>query len=1228
MQRLFKCLLILFFWLPTGAALADIDGARAAYESGDYARAITLARAAEDAAETEADALAARLIRALSEGDMGRSGTVYLAELQALDDDMQRLGWDDPVQTYNLLATTGYVQYQLGLTKDFAGTYVRLALLSLQLGDPPEEYLSLLADITTAYSEGTAPRDALYYSALYAFWAEELMGTDALETRSAQAELALALVAADEPLRAVAIYTDHAPDDWAAYSDSDPHLAFVYDEMRRVIGPLIRPDDANWIAALDAEIARRETQAKLVEEIGTFMGSKAEAGPVRALIAQYLAIATPDDPLAARFLALELDAVLTTGNLDAARTYLAALLDYPVPFSALNDLPLRQMAGALSFVGVADDAILGPLIRRAVEIERLVPGDDPELLFDLSRDLGLMHARRGETEAAIAAFDAALALPRGPQDQRFRNHGPTLHLLGEMQSYAARHTAAVETYTRLTEVARVRDDGPGLRAGIMGVAQSHLGAGDTAKALEFAKARVALDEAAGLAGTEDSIPGLTMLAIAHFIQAERQAGALSETITALMAVPTDHADFNEMRDNVAVLFASEIDATPQTIAVHPAFQSATDQQRATMATILCDMAIERGDYAEAFEWLDVAFAQAGEGTPEQRKLLELGAYLSLVLDDAQTALGLARRLTDALLDARAAEHEIETTHLPLHLAALQAMLQDPATEDAGRISAEMFTVAQMASDTTVRGALGQAVVRMQSGEAGAGLLRDRAALDREIKEVEDQIARLAFEGRSTAEPVARLNDLSQRHAALTARLREEVPALARPEFADLRQLQDVAARLREDEVLALYATSNRELPDGSFASYLVAIDQHDIKVAQLPARAELVRLGLELRCAATGGDPACVAARVGTTRSTFGTSMALAAQPEEPDFDTDLAHRVYQAVLAPAGGMLEGSRRLIVVPDAALVAMPFQLTIRTPALPGGSLRNADWLMRHMSVEVAPSVAGFLASRQRARTDRTTSRFLGIGDPLIGAQRRGAQPYDCGGPGDLILASADRSGLNSSDPETRMRLVVDLDALPEARCELRSIADRFPDSTLLLQGEATETAIKTLNSTGALRDYAVLSFATHGLVAGEIGVNEAGLVLSPPRLATAEDDGLLSTTEIAGLDLAADFVILSACNTASGDSRNSQALSGMAAAFFSAGAETLLVSHWPVVSDAAVRLTTDTFDRLRGDPEMPRAEALRASMMAILDDPEAPPHHAHPAYWAPFMIVGDGLGVSR
>jgi CHAT domain-containing protein len=104
-------------------------------------------------------------------------------------------------------------------------------------------------------------------------------------------------------------------------------------------------------------------------------------------------------------------------------------------------------------------------------------------------------------------------------------------------------------------------------------------------------------------------------------------------------------------------------------------------------------------------------------------------------------------------------------------------------------------------------------------------------------------------------------------------------------------------------------------------------------------------------------------------------------------------------------------------------------------------------------------------------------------------------------------------------------------------------------------------------------------------------------------------------------LDADWVILSACNTAAGSAEGAEALSGLARAFLYAGARALLVSHWAVASDATVKLITGAAGRMASGRGVGRAEAMRQSILALIDRGEA--YEAHPAFWAPFVAVGEG-----
>ena len=212
----------------------------------------------------------------------------------------------------------------------------------------------------------------------------------------------------------------------------------------------------------------------------------------------------------------------------------------------------------------------------------------------------------------------------------------------------------------------------------------------------------------------------------------------------------------------------------------------------------------------------------------------------------------------------------------------------------------------------------------------------------------------------------------------------------------------------------------------------------------------------------------------------------------------------------------------------------------------------------------------------------------------------------------------------------------LPRLPDTAEEVRSIAVALnADLTkdIFLGERADEGVLKAMDLSG----YKVLAFATHGLVPGDLdGLLQPALALSSPKVTGGKEDGLLTMGEILGLKLDADWVVLSACNTGSGQGAGAEAVSGLGRAFFYAGTRALLVSNWPVESTSAKALTTDLFRRQAEDAGLTRAEALRQAMMALIDeggyvDPKSGKmvfSYAHPLFWAPFTIVGDGGGGGK
>jgi CHAT domain-containing protein len=204
------------------------------------------------------------------------------------------------------------------------------------------------------------------------------------------------------------------------------------------------------------------------------------------------------------------------------------------------------------------------------------------------------------------------------------------------------------------------------------------------------------------------------------------------------------------------------------------------------------------------------------------------------------------------------------------------------------------------------------------------------------------------------------------------------------------------------------------------------------------------------------------------------------------------------------------------------------------------------------------------------------------------------------------------------------LVESLSQLPGTRTEVQAIAKSLDvgGDDIKLGLDATEEAVKR----SSLDDYRIVYFATHALVAGDLqglakAKAEPALVFTIPDKPTDLDDGLLEASEVAELKLNADWVILSACNTASGDGVGAEALSGLARAFIYAGSKSLVVSNWDVSDDATAKLMSNLFEISRDRPDLSHGEMMREAILNLLDAASSD-KEAHPRFWAPFVVVGE------
>lgn len=596
---------------------------------------------------------------------------------------------------------------------------------------------------------------------------------------------------------------------------------------------------------------------------------------------------------------------------------------------------------------------------------------------------------------------------------------------------------------------------------------------------------------------------------------------------------------------------------------------------------------EPGRAATAFGQAATAF---GTSLPDSRpvaetELLRAGQLLKAGRGEAalgvcQRGIGLLRqlkigteaKLLDPCLDAYSAA------------AAARAKAGDAAASQA--LLVEMFEASQLSQGGVTSQQIAQATARL------AANARDPKVADA-IKARQDAVNHLAdlYRARDRQEqqgpaaggaaPANAAADAEIAKAQAAVAAADQALQAAAPNFGQLVQqvasAKDVLAALEPDEGFVSISLSDTGgwsflLRDGKV--YVAKVD------GGTPRMAELVK---KIR---------------GSIESDTGVP---------PPFDVADAYALYKATLGGLDADMKGMTALVVAPAGPLLSYPFAALLTGPG-DANDLPAAPWLLRRMSVAHVPAAANFVSLRKIAGNSRATQPWFGFGDfhPVTLAQAKRTYAAGCGDSATLFAG---------------------LPPLPYAKRELEAARQLLgaSGSDEMLGSGFTAAAVLKKN----LKNYQILHFATHALLPTDLHCqSESAIVTSAPQGAQNADGALLTASEVTGLDLDANLVILSACNSGGpGGGTAGESLSGLARSFFYAGARALLVTHWEVNDQAAAYLVAVTLQRYRANKGSGVAAALRTAQLSMLDDAGKglPKEIAHPFYWAPFALIGDGSG---
>ena len=637
-------------------------------------------------------------------------------------------------------------------------------------------------------------------------------------------------------------------------------------------------------------------------------------------------------------------------------------------------------------------------------------------------------------------------------------------------------------------------------------------------------------------------------------------------------------------------------------------RSAVAAERGRIAARLGDTVTARKAYAESTDRLDRSSIYTDTPLVAQRRL-DYARFLAQIGDRKEARVQYERALD--VLKRAGPSTSSGVSGLEGYFGVLAADI-DGGGPGAAAARSQFFLASQFIAPPAVAAQIAQIEKIFESGSSDAAV-RAKALqdLDRESRILATRLASL---------PVSAVKDRAEVRTALDAA--EARARQIRTELAGDQQFQqandsiatlaDVQAALKPHEAYIKLLT----LPSVTY----VIVATHDASAvypAGLPT-ADLSKLAIDVRGSIDG-------------------NIAPDGRVVPLVFDVPGAFKLYEALFGPGRSLLDGTTTLVTEPTGAMTQLPFGVLVvdqaSVDAFAVSVMKNSRdyskvrFLASTADLTTTVSPRSFLVARTQTAS-RAHRPYLGFGyhavpdaAELAAVPNRGAFAGRCAARADAL-----RQGFASLKPIGQKELAA-------------AAAVMGPGSKLVEGADFSDAALDSAGKSGAgYRDFAVIHFATHGLKEGELDCD------SPPALVTsiADDpssDGLLSFEEIANLDLDANLVVLSACNTAAETTASrasgsgirvrpgqAQTLNGLVRAFLVAGSRAVLTTHWAIPDGFKTRdgrqvpASTQLIGTLfkTGATES-IGDALRTAQVQMITNPDT----SHPYYWGAFALVGDG-----
>ena len=850
---------------------------------------------------------------------------------------------------------------------------------------------------------------------------------------------------------------------------------------------------------------------------------------------------------------------------------------------------LAQRAVVLQLLDRGAEA--GPLFEQALALFRKhAPSDDPKLTLTLN-NLGVHYFQMRQYDKAARAHEEALELRRNRKPPDETAVAESLHNLADAYRYLGR---TPEDVLKLYQ-----------------------------EALEI-KTRVL--------NPNDVSIGQTRQNLASALEIRGDLNGASRNLEQALALyrrglPPDDPRIAAVVNRQAILHfmrGADREAEVKFREALRLHRAAVTTQKSTLAATLDDFALNQmrmGHLNEskllAREALEIRRAVFPENHPTIARTLSNLSYLAWLGRDYGESLTLAREASDITI-ANGGSDAASRLRLQRHLLAAWSEGTREGQAPSPALADEAFAIGQRAIRSDTAATVSRTALRFSAGNAALrGLLKEVDDIDRELVGLEQRLTHsLTLSSDQSTEEFtsirAKMAASAGRRKDLLGEIEKSFPDYARLINPKPMSSGAVQTLLEPDEALVMVVVGYEEIHLWCMTQDEVVWRKLDLRPQELEAIVGTLRASLDIEPEDKAGD-----------------------LTKRPLFDLGLAHELYTKLLGEVSPVIASKSKLLVVPSGPLTSLPLHLLVSSkPAVPKPTrqqaiaFRDTEWLAKRFAISVLPSVESFEALRRRAKPTADRKPMIGFANPLPSP---GFVPSQTGqtvasAQRGYVRHAAIRRGLPGSwgkrtDNIEALRGFLANNLLENSGPELMAVGRILgaDPHDLLTGANATETAVKQAD----LASYRVVYFATHGYVAGAFDQTEPSLALTVPEQPSEFDDGLLTASEIAQLTLDADWVVLSACDTAAGAAKGAEGLSGLARAFFHAGARALLVSHWTLDDKSAMEVMTETFDRWRADEKLGRSQAFRQAMLAQIRNAGEGNRlwDAYPGRWAVFEMIG-------